>query len=673
MSAVPILALLAVIAPPDTADEPEEIVVTGERIPRSLRETPSSVYVATQRDIELQSADRVEQVLALIPNVQVSNGSQGPSIRGQDTTGALVALPAFLGGNRPRTAVVVDGRRTTYNEFVFGVAPVWDVDRIEVFRSPQTTTQGQNSIAGAIFVNMNDPTFVPEYRARAIVGNYKSRELSLLASGPIVEEQIAFRVAGDIRYSQPTSHIVDRVEDGDPNHDRYGLLRAKLLIKPASLPGTRIELTYAHVQSQAPQLVGVTKPFSERRDEQGGYGVFRINVDSITADLGHKFTDDLGANLVLTGGDSEARRLAPSGLGQTRIDGRDWSGEAVLNWSPDGPMQIVGGLSHSHLALKQFINLSRLSGIGRFRDKQNGTGIFGEVNLAIVPRVTVTAGLRYQYDRQQRSGTLDGRTSAIPLDFDGRFNAWMPKVSISYDFSPEVRAGLLVQRAYNPGGTTLRFDTGQPDNFDAETLWDYELFMRTNLAGGRLRAEANLFYYDIHNAQRAKDIVILTPDGFQVGFSDLFNVPKAHSYGLELNIDWRASKRLSARIGLGLLDTKIVEAGDSNPDYEGKQFERAPHFTFSASGDWRASDRLLFSAQLRHNGDYFNDDLNDPTLRVGGFTYVNARAEWNAGPVTLFAYARNVFDNFYMTSLGSAEFGTAGDPREMGLGIEGRF
>ena len=39
----------------------------------------------------------------------------------------------------------------------------------------------------------------------------------------------------------------------------FGLLRAKLLANPG--PNTRLTLTYAHSQSQAPQIVGVTPPF----------------------------------------------------------------------------------------------------------------------------------------------------------------------------------------------------------------------------------------------------------------------------------------------------------------------------------------------------------------------------------------------------------------------------
>jgi outer membrane receptor protein involved in Fe transport len=89
--------------------------------------------------------------------------------------------------------LVVDGRPVSYNEFVFGTFPVWDANRIEVFRSPQTTTQGQNSIAGAIFVNTDDPSLSPEYGARAIAGSLKMRQVSALMSGALVGDSAAFR------------------------------------------------------------------------------------------------------------------------------------------------------------------------------------------------------------------------------------------------------------------------------------------------------------------------------------------------------------------------------------------------------------------------------------------------------------------------------------------------
>ncbi len=130
-----------------------EIVVTGERISRSTHNTASSVAVETAETIDAEAnPDRIEQLLQAIPNVQLGSGGEGPTIRGQDSTGVVRDLPAFLSGTRPRTTIRIDGRSATYYELAFGLTSVWDVGRVEVFRSPQTMTQGRNSIGGAIFV-----------------------------------------------------------------------------------------------------------------------------------------------------------------------------------------------------------------------------------------------------------------------------------------------------------------------------------------------------------------------------------------------------------------------------------------------------------------------------------------------------------------------------------------
>jgi outer membrane receptor protein involved in Fe transport len=651
--------------------DPDSIVITGERARRSLKETSSSVAVLTTRDITAASADRVTDMLQLVPNVQLGGGSEGPSIRGQDTTGALQALPAFLGGNRPRTTVIVDGRRTTYNEFVFSTVPAWDLDRIEVFRSPQATTQGQNSIAGAIFVYTKDPRFEPEGALRASLGNFRMRQVSAAINVPLSSE-IALRAAGDFRYARTTSTITDRIEGGDPNHDVYGVARAKLLVQPRALPDTRLLITYTHNQSQKPQLLGPTPPFRERRDVSGQYGTFRINVDAVTANISQQLARTLRASVTLTGGHSAARRLAPAHFGEALNKGRDWSAEAVVNWV-SGDNSAVLGISRTHVRLQQTIDLSLLDGsMGRFRDWQNSFGLFGEASIRVMPRLTLTAGIRRQQDRQERDGVLATNFGAIPLNYDRTFRAWLPKASIAYDLTPDVRAGVLVQRAYNPGGTTLRFDIARPDEFEAERLWDYEMFVRARLGAG-ISANANFFYYDMHNAQRLKAIAIRTPLGRRVGFADLFNAPKARSYGAEAELSWRVSPQLSASVSGGYLRTRLIDAGSDYPEFSGNEFARSPHISGAVAVDWKATTRLRVSGQLRYRSAYFGDEVNSDLVRVPGAALVNARAEYAVGKATVFGYARNLFDKFVLIDRSGSDSAVAEAPREVGIGVETRF
>ena len=664
------------------ADQPVEIIITGERTPRSMRETSSSIDVTTVERIDAMSgADRIEQVLQQTPNV-VLGGPSGPVVRGQDANGVLQGLPGFLGGARPRTTLQIDGRPVTYNELAFGVAGIWDVERIEVFRTPQTTTQGLNSIGGAIFINSKTPTYNWEGRTRLLAGNYKTRQASIALSGPLVDDQVAFRAAADLRRGRPSSKIVDVTRGADPNNDDYSLLRFKLLAEPRLLPGSRVELTYAHTDSLMPTMEGIRPPFRERRDPIGISGTFRTKVDSLTGVVELAVTTKLRSSTTLAYGAAHVRRFNFPGFGESDTRSHDFSVEQLFDWNPDGPARLVGGVSHRSLSLDQSIDLSffRGVGVGDFDDKQRSVGLFGEVTLQPLARTIVTAGLRYQWDQQRRSGAIGTPARQIPLGYDRSFSAWLPKLSVAYDFSDKLRAGMLLQRAYNPGGTTLRLDTGRNEDFEPETLWDYELFVRGRFAGGALVVSGNLFYMAMRDSQRLRLFLAPFPGGAPIQLAQLFNVPSARSSGAELTVYWRARERLSARAAFGVLRTKIIRTDAESFAFQGAEFARSPGATVSGEIDWRPIDRLRLSMQVRYHSNYFSDDLETATLRVGPATIVDTRASWTPGRVMVFGYVRNLFNTFRLRFLsnpsqftGRPSLGTAHDPREFGLGLEMQF
>ena len=75
----------------------------------------------------------------------------------------------------------------------------WDVETVEIFQGPQTTTRGPNAIAGAVVVQTKDPTYEYEAALRGLGGNYETYQGSGMVSGPLIDEQLAFRAVVDYR------------------------------------------------------------------------------------------------------------------------------------------------------------------------------------------------------------------------------------------------------------------------------------------------------------------------------------------------------------------------------------------------------------------------------------------------------------------------------------------
>jgi outer membrane receptor protein involved in Fe transport len=231
-----------------------------------------------------------------------------------------------------------------------------------------------------------------------------------------------------------------------------------------------------------------------------------------------------------------------------------------------------------------------------------------------------------------------------------------------------LNAGILVQRAANPGGTTISVDGALA--FAPETLWNTELFARGRFDGGRLMLSANVFRTYFRDAQRSVSRPFRPSGGAVIGFADIINVPHASSRGAELSVAWSATPRLDLQFNGGLLRTRLrPEPGR----LFGREFQRSPRWSASAGLTWRASSQLILSALARARGPYFSDDLETRALLVERAALVDLRAEWLRGSARLFGYARNALDRFAYTQLTSPVLATAEDPREVGLGVEARF
>ncbi|MFC4724328.1 TonB-dependent receptor [Glycocaulis abyssi] len=228
-----------------TAGEPgaqrqvEVITVTAQQREQSLQDVPVAVSAFNQAQLENSGIQDIKDLIVLAPGLMVTS-TQSETIttarvRGVGTVGDNFGLESSVG-------VYIDGVFRARNGVGFG--DLGELERIEVLRGPQGTLFGKNTSAGVLNIITQQPEFEFGGTAELQVGNYDLRRLSGSITGPIVEDQLAFRLFAvtnqrdgftDLNLRQGGTTTVTDSENQD-----YYSIRGQLLWTPSATVTGRI-------------------------------------------------------------------------------------------------------------------------------------------------------------------------------------------------------------------------------------------------------------------------------------------------------------------------------------------------------------------------------------------------------------------------------------------------
>lgn len=220
----------------------EKIVVTGQKFDRTLQETPTSVAVLTNKQIENLNILDFDDALSAVPNVTMEPGSSSFHIRG------INAFGVSGGGNSFLASVYLDGAPLPPS-MIDGDLTTWDMQQIEVLRGPQSTLQGRNALAGAIVINTAEPQYEWGGKVRIIMGQNGRQDLAIVGGGGFADDQIAVRLSAEDR--QHGGFNTNRFLNvkSDPNEDSTYRFKAKFT--PNALPDLQVNFTYIKNKNEA--------------------------------------------------------------------------------------------------------------------------------------------------------------------------------------------------------------------------------------------------------------------------------------------------------------------------------------------------------------------------------------------------------------------------------------
>ncbi|MBP1849566.1 outer membrane receptor protein involved in Fe transport [Rhizobium halophytocola] len=658
--------------------ELDMIVIKGEKVARSIQNTASSVSVVTDKDLarkSKQGASSVAEAVSDVPNVVLTDNVGAPVIRGQDTQGPNTGSIAFLSGTVPRATINVDGHYQNYFEYVFAGTSIWDVDSIEVFRGPQTTSQGANAIAGAIVVNTKDPTFAPEAAYQAEIGSYGQKRASVALSGPLYEDQLAGRLAIDYWGRGTFIDYINSafVEDTTDTDFSSFNARAKLLWEPPEIPGLSAKFTYSHNDTNRPTQEAAFAPYDELENTASSLPTWDQKTDTGIFDLSYAFENGVTLYNQTQYSLSDVHRRDDSArYSAADIYQKNFSNENRVTFgSEEDVLSGVVGAYYAHTTADEA--LVSFNGLSSFDDTKDNFGLYSELSYRLTDQWTLTGGLRYQRDQVQRSG--NSVFASTDLDYDETFQEVLPKLSLAYAVTPDFTVGALVNRGYNPGGVSINTFTGEWLDYDKETLWNYELFTRASLLDDRLQLTANVFYMDIKNAQRWYSVQT-APATFE---AYALNAEKAHAYGLELGGSFEVLDNLTLTGSAGVLRTEIDEMSEL-PAYEGNEFQQSPGYMLSFGASWDITEKWNLAADIRHLDGYYSDDSNSAVYATDAYTIANVSTSYAFNDsMQVYGYVKNIFDERSATYLKASRSvpgqtdGSITAPRTFGIGIRGTF
>ncbi|MEM7100511.1 MAG: TonB-dependent receptor [Pseudomonadota bacterium] len=216
----------------------EEVVVIGTKVGKSVQETPNSVTVIGAAELEDENLLNITDVLYRTPNALPVGGGTGFSLRG-------IGNQSVAGGGFADLATIyLDNAPLSRDTIQIGAVDTWDLEQIEVLRGPQSTLQGRNSLGGAIIMKTADPSYEWEARARVqALDEIDETRIGVAFGGPIIEDQLAFRVAYETADSDGLIDNPTRGENASENES--DVLRVKLLIEPEAIPDLTVRLSHS--------------------------------------------------------------------------------------------------------------------------------------------------------------------------------------------------------------------------------------------------------------------------------------------------------------------------------------------------------------------------------------------------------------------------------------------
>src|SRR6056300_518883 len=157
----------------------DEVIVIGDWRAISESDKDSSLIIFNEDKIDKKQYKHFEDLSYSVPNLNFSASDSRPryfQIRG------IGERSGYEGTPNSSVGFLIDDIDFSGQG---GITSSYDVQQIEVYRGPQGSRMGANSLAGLVYVKTNDPIDIFFAKADLILGDYGRKDIGAVLNVPI--------------------------------------------------------------------------------------------------------------------------------------------------------------------------------------------------------------------------------------------------------------------------------------------------------------------------------------------------------------------------------------------------------------------------------------------------------------------------------------------------------
>ena len=639
----------------------EEVIVTARKREESLQEFAGAITALSGDMFADNVINHMQDLRNMVPNLYLDEDLGGAStvkifIRGIGIDNPAVSFDSPVG-------IYVDG--VFIARSVGALSDLYDIERIEFLRGPQGTLYGRNNSAGALRILTNKPV-LDRVEAGATIGYGTEGQVNVKGfwNVPLAEDSIGLRVS---LQSVNNDGFMTELNSGKKHKKDDRITgRAALRFVPNDIWEINLRADFTTddgsgslASSKVPRfnLDDDIYTVDSNREPRGSMDLWGTSLDIFRTGNSIDFSSITAyrslENSALEGDADGAPLPMLEGVTQT-LDEFQFSEEAFFTSSSE-----IGGLGldwtagifylHEETEVEQqfdiFTFAGRPPGDTQFFDQDiDAFAGYGEADLAISDRLTLTGGLRYTDETKDvvvNSYSPDGSFNFHYAD-SYSVSKWTWKTGIDYvvsdDFFVYATAGTGFRSGgigINPSAKTVDGPDGiTSDVFKPEEALSYEAGFKSTLLDGGLTFNANVFYVDYTSLQLA----VAGTGGITV------DTPDATVYGLEAELSAVLTDGLTLNANLGTQSDDIKKSDlqlKNTPDWQGRI---GLVYTTALAGE---RGGITISGDVSYTDDYFASTGN--AIFVEAYPTFNAMARWDspAGRWGVSVSGKNLSDEYY--------------------------